>query len=158
MGQFARGLWDESCKVKSQDQLLLAVTLWLSTYDRDSGYWLGLENLLKILVPFSTELKLGLDVPALPVDRIVSSAGDIWRVIGPGKFVYSSDNWARELDLKCSYDTSIQMGVHRKWLEWALATAICNLADAGIPWTRTNKGMFAGINTIGGIELAEFLK
>lgn len=158
MGQFKRGLWDANDQVDSKAQLLVAVTIWLRTYDHDCGYWLGLENLLKILVPFSTELKLGLNVPALPVDRIVSSAGDIWRILGAGKFVYVSDNWAHELDLKGIYSTEIQLSVHRRWIEWALAVSILNLDHAGIPWHRKQAGMFAGINTIGGIELAEFLK
>jgi hypothetical protein len=157
VGQFKRGLWDAGdSKVKPDAQLLVAVSLWLRTYDRDSGYWIGLENLIKILVPFNRELKLGLGVPALPVDRIVSSSGDIWRIIGPGKFVYTSDNWARELDMKCSYDTGIQLSVHRRWLEWALANSILMLADAGIPWHKEQTG--TAPKTIGGIELAEFLK
>jgi len=152
---FARSLFNAG-EVSSQDQLLVAVTIWLRT-DVSNGYrWLGLDNLIKILVPFSTGLKLGLDVPMLPVNHIVSSAGDIWRVPGPGKFVYSSSNWAHELDLQGYYDTSIQLSVHRKWLEWALANAILNLDHAGKPWTREQKSSVP--NTIGGIELAEFLK
>lgn len=156
MGQFKRGLWDAGDKVKPEDQLLLAVTIWLRTYSCDDQYLIGLENLLKILVPFSTELKLGLGAPALPVDRIISSEGDIWRVPGPGKFVYTSNNWAREFELQGAYDTSIQLSVHRRWLEWAMCNAVLNLDQAGKPWRRTNKRNVPA--TIGGIELAEFLK
>lgn len=155
MGQFKRGLWDAGDKVKPEDQLLLAVTIWLRTYSCDDQYLIGLENLLKILVPFTTELKLGLGVPELPINRIVSSEGDIWRVLGPGKFVYTSNNWAREFDLQGCYDTSIQLSVHRRWLEWAMCNAVLNLDHGGKPWLRTNKRLVPA--TIGGIELAEFL-
>lgn len=158
MGKFTRDLWSgEDDPVNSKAQLLVAVTIWLRTYDRDAGYWIGLESLINILVPFSTELKLGLNVPTLPADRIVSSSGDIWRVVGLGKFVYSSENWAREFDLQGCYDSSIQLSVHRRWLEWAMCNAILSLDYAGISWHREQSGMFKKINTIGGIELAEFL-
>jgi hypothetical protein len=156
LSQFKRGLWDAGDDIKPQDQLLLAVTIWLRTYSCDDQYLIGLDNLIKILVPFTTELKLGLGVPTLPADRIVSSEGDIWRVVGPGKFVYSSSNWAREFELQGYYDTSIQLSVHRSWLEWAVMNAILNLDHAGKPWLRDNKRSVP--TTIGGIELAEFLK
>lgn len=153
-------LWSikDGIPTNPEAHLLVAVTLWLRTYDRNGGHWIGLAKLLQILVPFTTELKLGLDVPILPADRIVSSSGDIWRVIGPGKFVYTSDNWAREFDLQGIYDTSIQLWVHKRWLEWAMCNAVLSLNSAGIPWHKEQTGMFAKASTIGGIEMAEFLK
>lgn len=154
MGQFTRGLFSHG-EVNSQDQLLLAVTLWMRSSNADGWQLIGLDNLIKILVPFSTELKLGLGIPALQVGHIVSSAGDIWRVPGPGKFVYTSDNWARELDLQGYYDTGIQLAVHRRWLEWAMHTSILSLAHASKPWSSIKK--LKQPATIGGIELAEFL-
>lgn len=159
MATFVRNIWSAGdAEVDPKAQLLVAVTIWLRTYDRDGGHWLGLAKLLQLLVPFTTELKLGLDVPALPADRIVSSSGDIWRVIGPGKFVYTSDNWAREFDLQGCYNSSIQLSVHTRWLEWAMCNAVLNLDAAGIPWNKDQTGMFNKVSTIGGFEMAEFLK
>lgn len=156
MAKFKTNLWTlvKADKPNPKDQLLLAVTLWLRTYDRDEPTWLGLESLLNLLVEFTTELKLGLNVDELPAGRVVSSAGDIWRVDGPGKFVYVSDNWATEFDLKGCYSTEIQYGVHKRWIEWAMAHAICNLDHAGIGWKRTNT---RACKTIGGMTVAEFL-
>lgn len=139
-----------------QNQLLLSVLLWLRTRDSNGHRWLGLESLTELLVPYHPDLKLGLNVPDLQAGRLVSSTGEIWRVDGPGKFLWDSRSFERELDLDVYGGLHLAHRVHERWLEWALQLAVLMLADAGKPWTRQQAGQFS--QTIGGFEVADFLR
>ena len=138
-----------------QNHLLLSVLLWLRTRDSNGHRWLGLESLVELLVPYHIDLKLGLNVPDLQAGRLVSSTGEIWRVDGPGKFLWDSRSFERELDLDVYGGLHLTHRVHERWLEWALQLAVLMLADAGKPWTRQQAGQFS--QTIGGFEVADFL-
>lgn len=139
-----------------QNQLLLSVLLWLRTRDSNGHRWLGLESLTELLVPYHADLKLGLNVPDFQAGRLVSSTGEIWRVDGPGKFLWDSRSFERELDLDVYGGLHLSYKVHVHWLEWALQLAVLMLADAGKPWTRQQAGQFS--QTIGGFEVADFLR
>lgn len=165
MAKFKSKLWTYCSAIGEPDNapdskamLLLAVTLWLRTYDRNDPQWLGLYSLTELLVPFTNDIKLGLNVPDLPENYIVASNGVVTQAIGvPNsvRFVYVSDSFVRELDLDI-YDTGrLTSTVHIKWLEWALANAILNLHLAGKPWLRDNHSR--ANKTIGGFTVAEFL-
>lgn len=161
MAKFKNTLWSD-CTVSTQpprqDMLLLATLLWLRTYDRDGPQWLGLENLITLLVPYSNEFLLGLSVPDLPKDHIIASDGTVTYVPGvPNsvRFVYVSRNFTRELDLDVYGALRISYSVHIRWVEWALANAILLLHKADKPWHRNQHGQFK--QTIGGLEVADFL-
>jgi hypothetical protein len=159
MLKFRNKLWSDADYVPTGPQCLqVAVLLWLRTYDRDGPTWLGLENMLEFCVPFSTEMKLGLNIPELPADYIIASDGTVTYVPGvPNsvRFVYVSRNFARELDLDLYGSLHISYSVHIKWIEWALANAILMLYKAGKPWRREQHGQFKV--TVGGMEVADFL-
>ncbi|QHJ81150.1 MAG: hypothetical protein [Bacteriophage sp.] len=139
-----------------QGKLLLSVLLWLRTRDSNGHRWLGLESLVELLVPYNVDMKLGLSTPDLQAGRLVSSTGEIWKVDGPGKFLWDSRSFERELDLDVYGGLHLSYKVHECWLEWALQLGMLMLADAGKPWTRQQAGQFS--QTIGGFEVADFLR
>lgn len=162
MAKFKRMIWlgdsqvaNDPYEPDSKQQLLLAMLLWLRTFDRYDPCWLGLESMIELLVPFSKELKLGLNVPTLPAGKLITSAGDIYDIpsLTVGKFVYCSRSLAREFDLDTFGHVHISYRVHLSYLEWAFATALVLLDKSGKPWRRDGikKPM-----TIGGMEVADF--
>lgn len=159
MRKFKRQIWetDDPYEPDSKQQLVVAMLLWLRTFDRYDPHWLGIESLIELMVPYSTELKLGLNVPALPAGKLITSAGDIYDIpsLSSGKFVYCSRSMAREFDLDLHGFLHISYRVHLSYLEWAISTALVLLDRAGIPWKR--EGLKKPM-TIGGMEVADFFQ
>lgn len=162
MANFHSNLWtytiyagETDVKPDAKSMLLVAVGIWMRSMDCNGNCQLGLGNLLRLIVPHTNELKLGLDVPAYKEGKIVSSAGDIWECKGEGKFVYASNNWAKELCLENSYSTQVQYSVSLKWIEWAIHWMAVEMDRIGNPWKRSEKIM--KIETIGGIEKVDWL-
>lgn len=162
MANFQSNLWtytvlagETDVKPDAKYMLLVAIGIWMRSMDHDGNCLIGLGNLLKLIVPYTNELKLGLDVPAFKSGKIVSSAGDIWECEGEGKFVYSSSNWAKELGMENCYSTQVQYTVSLKWIEWAIHWMAVEMHRIGNPWRRTEKKLV--IETIGGIEKVDWL-
>lgn len=135
--------------------VVVAVLFWLRTYSRDSPQWLGLEKWLKLIVPYSHDIKLGLNVPEMQAGKLVVSDGTIVDYAGPGRFLYCSQSFRRELDLDLYGAPAIQRNVHINYIEWALHTAILMLAKSGKPWNRDQSYQFN--RTVGGMQVADFL-
>lgn len=162
MAKFKRNLWTEETlndldPPSAKSMLLVATVLWLRTYSRHDPQWLGLENLIRLLVPPSNQLSLGQGVPELPENMIVTSKGDVFEVPNVpahARFVWCSNSAHRELDLDLHGYSHIKHGIHFSWLEWALATASVMLYNSGIAWT---DGMNKAPLTIGGFQTADFL-
>lgn len=163
MARFKRNIWigpepelSDPYEPDSKQQLLVAALLWLRTYSRDDPRWLGLESLIELLVPFSKELKLGMNVPSLPAGKLITSSGEIYDISpdSPGRFLYCSRNVQRELDLDMYGSLHINYSVHWSYIEWAIGTALVLLAEAGKPW---NRNQAPAVKTIGGFEVMDFL-
>lgn len=155
MAKFNSTLIDaDASPLLTNNLLLVAVGIWMRGMDKEGASYLGLDNLLRMTVPMSNDLKLGLNIPAYIPNKIVSSAGDVWNVEGAGKFVYAGKCWAKELNL-VAYDTGLQYWVHLSYIEWAVHTMAVKMQEVGKPWQRSKKKL--KIETIGGFEKVDWL-
>lgn len=139
----------------SEQQLLLAVTLFLRTRASDWDQQLNLTNWIRMLVKYETKLYFPASVPSLPKDYVISSMGDV--IFAPNapnemRFLWVANPAVTALAMESIKYVSVETKVHIRWLEWALSMAMFKLSRAGVSWQTRQPAP-----TIGGIESADFL-
>lgn len=145
MAKFQDKVWLEGDSSNPAGALLATTILWLRTLDGDIGY----ENLIRLCVPFSNDLYFGNGLPSAPLGYHVVSDGKVFQSLEVGSFSWAR-HWHSRLGLHYYEHVSRETKIHMDWIEWALATAIVKLTEAGIQWLPINKP-----KTIGGLEVAD---
>lgn len=156
MARFHSVLWtgqdsqrqDKANTGTNANHLLSVTMLWLRSLDGD----LGLENLIKLFVPFSNDLHFGTDVPSGPLNYLPVSDGTVLPVSGHGRRIVWVRHWRGVLNLSHYEYVSRQTNIHLDWIEWALGWAIVKLWESGIDWAPKKHKP----KTIGGLEVADF--
>lgn len=151
MARFHSYLWEGTGHSRDEiaGALLSTFILWLRSMDGD----IGLENYLRLLVPFSNDLYFGAHVPPGPENRLPVSDGTVLPVIGHGRRIVWARCWRRELNLAAMQYTSDQTKIHMDWIEWALGWAIVMLWESDTDWL---PAQVKPTQTIGGLEVADF--
>lgn len=154
MAKFLNPVW-ESDQGESKSQLVVATILWLRTLGTPLDDQLGLANMIRLVVRPCNDLYFAEGIPKLP--RTVTSTGHmIPHIPGISIFWTSQANAIHpRLTLEYLQYVSYEIRIHISWLEHALALAIGSLYNERVDWT---KNIVKKAETIGGIELAEFLK
>ena len=150
MAKFRNKLWTDS-PGDAKQQLLVATLLWLRTVDAVPTPDLGYVNLIKLIVQPDNDLFFGHELRDFPDNRLVVSDGTVYQIYGlKHRFTWVETNFA-PINMWGIQLVARESRVHFKWLEWALAHAMVQLADAGIDWFPKPKPQ-----TIGGLEVADF--
>lgn len=101
------------------------------------------------------------NAPELPEDRIVWNTGEVME--SPGikdqfrfAYVHGAGNtlWLAHTIASCTHS---KFPLAKRWMEWALATAVVMLTDAGVDWIPEERRQEEFKQTIGGLEVADFL-
>lgn len=148
-------------ELEPKQQLLLAVGVFLRQLKSDKPQELGF--FLRILLEDTDSLKFEVNTPELPENRIVYSNGVVLKCVGiPDelRFVWLSKYRHHRLaqnSLIQQCCVKSRSTVSLRWLEWALAYWYIEFDAVGLDWQPEDIVVKTGSNTIGGIELAEFL-